>query len=108
MPELPTGTVTFLFADVEGSTELLTKVGKEAYGDLLAEHRRLVDAAVAEADGRIVDTQGDAFFAAFPRASAAVACAARLQRELAETAIRVRIGLHPPQPALTPPVYVGL
>jgi class 3 adenylate cyclase len=108
MPELPTGTVTFLFADVEGSTELLTKVGKEAYGDLLAEHRRLVDAAVAETDGRIVDTQGDAFFAAFPRASAAVACAASLQRELAETAIRVRIGLHTGQPALTPTGYVGL
>ena len=108
MPELPTGTVTFLFADVEGSTELLTKVGKEAYGDLLADHRRLVDAAVAQADGRIVDTQGDAFFAAFPRASAAVACAASLQRELAETAIRVRIGLHTGQPALTPTGYVGL
>jgi predicted ATPase/class 3 adenylate cyclase len=108
MPELPTGTVTFLFADVEGSTELLTKVGKDAYGDLLAEHRRLVDAAVADEDGRIVDTQGDAFFAAFPRASAAVVCAARLQRELAETAIRVRIGLHTGQPALTPTGYVGL
>jgi predicted ATPase/class 3 adenylate cyclase len=108
MPELPTGTVTFLFADVEGSTDLLTKVGRDAYGDLLAEHRRLVDAAVADGDGRIVDTQGDAFFAAFPRASAAVACAARLQRELAETAIRVRIGLHTGQPALTPTGYVGL
>jgi predicted ATPase/class 3 adenylate cyclase len=108
MPELPTGTVTFLFADVEGSTDLLTKVGKDAYGDLLAEHRRLVDAGVADADGRIVDTQGDAFFAAFPRASAAVACAAHLQRELAGTAIRVRIGLHTGQPALTPTGYIGL
>jgi predicted ATPase len=87
---------------------LLTRVGKDAYGDLLAEHRRLVDEAVADADGRIVDTQGDAFFAAFPRASAAVACAARLQQELADTAIRVRIGLHTGQPALTPTGYVGL
>ena len=108
MTELPTGTVTFLFADVEGSTELLTRVGKEAYGELLAEHRRLVEAAVADAEGGIVDTQGDAFFAAFPRASAAVACAARLQRELAETAIRIRVGIHTGQPALTPNGYVGL
>jgi predicted ATPase/class 3 adenylate cyclase len=108
MQGLPQGTVTFLFADVEGSTELLTRIGKDAYGELLGEHRRLVDAAVADAKGRIVDTQGDAFFAAFPRASAAVACAARLQRDLAETPLHIRIGLHTGQPVLTPTGYVGL
>jgi predicted ATPase/class 3 adenylate cyclase len=108
MQGLPQGTVTFLFADVEGSTELLTRIGKDAYGELLGEHRRLVDAAVADAKGRIVDTQGDAFFAGFPRASAAVACAARLQRDLAETPLHIRIGLHTGQPVLTPTGYVGL
>jgi predicted ATPase/class 3 adenylate cyclase len=108
MEGLPQGTVTFLFTDVEGSTELLTRIGKEAYGELLAEHRSLVDAAVDEADGRLVDTQGDAFFVAFPGASAAVACAARLQRELGETALRVRMRIHTGQPALTPNGYVGL
>jgi len=108
MDALPEGTVTFLFTDVEGSTELLTKVGKDAYGELLEEHRGLVDAAVGDANGSVVDTQGDAFFAAFPGASAAVACAARLQRELAGTALRVRMGIHTGQPTLTPNGYVGL
>jgi predicted ATPase/class 3 adenylate cyclase len=108
MSELPTGTVTFLFTDVEGSTALLTRIGEEAYGELLAEHSRLVDGAVESANGRVVDTQGDAFFAAFASATAAVVCAARLQRELASTALRVRIGIHTGQPAVTASGYVGL
>jgi predicted ATPase/class 3 adenylate cyclase len=108
MAGLPAGTVTFLFTDVEGSTELLTRIGTDAYAELLLEHARLVDAAVADADGRVVDTQGDAFFAAFPGASAALACAVRLQRELTSAELRVRIGLHTGQPALTPTGYVGL
>jgi predicted ATPase/class 3 adenylate cyclase len=108
MEELPEGTVTFLFTDVEGSTELLTKIGKDAYGELLEVHRRLVDTAVGDANGSVVDTQGDAFFAAFHGASTAVASAARLQRELAGTELRVRMGIHTGQPALTPNGYVGL
>jgi len=108
MSELPTGTVTFLFTDVEGSTALLTRIGKEAYGELLAEHSHLVDDAVESANGRVVDTQGDAFFAAFASATAAVVCAARLQRELGPTALRVRIGIHTGQPAVTASGYVGL
>src|SRR5712691_3734304 len=108
MDELPQGTVTFLFTDVEGSTELLARIGKDAYAESLGEHARLVEVAVADANGRVVDTQGDAFFAAFPSASAAVACAARLQRELADTQFRVRIGIHAGQPALTATGYVGL
>jgi predicted ATPase/class 3 adenylate cyclase len=108
MDALPQGTVTFLFTDVEGSTELLTRIGKDAYGEVLDVHRRLVDAAVGDANGSVVDTQGDAFFAAFPGASAAVACAARLQRELAGTELRVRMGIHTGQPALMPNGYVGL
>ena len=108
MAERPTGTVTFVFTDVEGSTELLRRVGEDAYAALLAEHARIVDGAVAEADGVVVDTQGDAFFAAFPGATGAVGAATRLQRELAKTELRVRIGIHTGQPALTSTGYVGL
>src|SRR5213593_4639578 len=108
MAELPGGTVTFVFTDVERSTELLTNVGKDAYAELLEEHARLVDVVVAAGDGRVVDTQGDAFFAAFPSATAAVGCAARLLTELASTPFRVRIGIHTGQPALTSTGYVGL
>ena len=69
---LPTGTVTFLFTDVEGSTALLTRIGNEAYGQLLAEHHRLIRNAVGAVGGAEVDTQGEAFFAAFPTAVAAI------------------------------------
>ena len=98
MRELPTGTVTFLFTDVEGSTEPLKSVGAEAYARALAEHAALVDDALEEADGVVVDTQGDAFFAAFPRAIGAVRGGGALQRELARTRVRVRIGIHTGQP----------
>jgi class 3 adenylate cyclase len=64
--DLPSGTVTFLFTDVEGSTRLLHELGAAAYGDALAEHRRLIRDACAAHDGIEVDTQGDAFFFAFP------------------------------------------
>ena len=67
-PDLPTGTVTFLFTDVEGSTRLLEEIGDEAYDEALAEHRRIVRAACQAHDGVEVDTQGDAFFFAFPSA----------------------------------------
>jgi class 3 adenylate cyclase len=63
--DLPTGTVTFLFTDVEGSTRLLEEVGDEAYDEALAEHRRIVREACTEHAGVEVDTQGDAFFFAF-------------------------------------------
>jgi predicted ATPase/class 3 adenylate cyclase len=106
--ELLSGTVTFLFTDVEGSTELLTRIGQDAYGELLAEHHRLIRAGVADADGREVDTQGEAFFAAFPSATGAVAAAARLQRELTAAGLRVRMGLHTGQPKVAPTGYVGL
>jgi len=108
MRELPTGTVTFVFTDVEGSTELLRRVGEDAYSALLTEHARLVDDALEEGDGVVVDTQGDAFFAALPGATGAVRAAARLQRDLARTELRVRIGIHTGHPALTSTGYVGL
>ncbi|HZN21344.1 MAG TPA: adenylate/guanylate cyclase domain-containing protein, partial [Gaiellaceae bacterium] len=70
-PDLPRGTVTFLFTDVEGSTRLLHELGAEAYAEALAEHRRVIREACAAHDGVEVDTQGDAFFFAFPTAPGA-------------------------------------
>ena len=87
--DLPTGTVTFLFTDVEGSTKLLRELGAEAYADALAEHRRIVREACAAEGGVEVDTQGDAFFFAFPSAPGAAAAAqaiTRRSRDLARSA----------------------
>jgi class 3 adenylate cyclase len=77
--DLPTGTVTFLFTDVEGSTRLLEELGAEQYGEALNRHRSLIRASLAEYGGAEVDTQGDAFFCAFSSARAAVACAQDVQ-----------------------------
>jgi predicted ATPase len=107
MPDLPSGTVTFLFSDIEGSTSLLRALGGD-YADALAEHREVLRAAFAERGGAEVDTQGDAFFAAFARASDAVAAAAEIQRRLAPGPIQVRIGVHTGEPQLTDEGYVGL
>ncbi len=68
---LPAGTVTFLFTDIEGSTRLLHALGPDAYAEALAEHRRLLREAFAAHSGVEMDTQGDAFFVAFPTAPAA-------------------------------------
>src|SRR5919201_4265500 len=92
--ELPSGTVTFLFTDIEGSTRLLHELGAERYAEALAEHRRLLREAFAAHGGVEVDTQGDAFFYAFPSAAGAVEGAARGQVALASGPIRVRMGLH--------------
>ena len=97
--DLPTGTVTFLFSDIEGSTNLLLRLG-DAYARVLGEHQRLMRQAFADHGGVVVDTQGDSFFVAFPTASGAVAAAAAATRALAahpwpeRGAVRVRIGLH--------------
>jgi predicted ATPase/class 3 adenylate cyclase len=104
---LPTGVVTFLFTDVEGSTKLLHELG-DAYADALHEHRRLLREAFAANNGAEVDTQGDAFFVAFGRASDAVAAAAAAQLALSGGPIRVRMGLHTGEPRLTDEGYVGL
>lgn len=106
--DLPTGTVTFLFTDIEGSTTLLHELGQEAYAEELAEHRRLLRTAFARHGGREVDTQGDAFFYAFPTAPDALAAATDGQQALAGGVIRVRMGLHTGTPALTAEGYVGL
>ena len=105
--ELPTGTVTFLFTDVEGSTRLLQEHGA-AYADLLAEHRRLLREAFAAHAGVEVDTQGDAFFVAFARATDAVAAAADSLEALESGPIRVRIGVHTGEPQATDEGYVGI
>ncbi len=68
MPGLPTGTVTFLFTDIEGSTTLLQRLGDRRYAEVLAEHQRLIRDAFAKGNGREIDTQGDAFLTAFSRA----------------------------------------
>jgi len=104
---LPTGTVTFLFTDVEGSTRLLHELGAEAYADALAGHRRVLREAFARHGGVEVDTQGDAFFYAFPTAPGAVAAAADGQRALEDGPIRVRVGVHTGTPLLTAEGYVG-
>jgi YVTN family beta-propeller protein len=113
MAELPSGTVTFLFTDIEGSTALLTRL-RGRYGDVLAEHERILRDAIERNGGQVVDTQGDALFAAFPRATAAAAAAVAGQRALAaqpwpdgET-VRVRMGLHSGEPAVGSDRYVGL
>jgi predicted ATPase/class 3 adenylate cyclase len=106
-PELPTGTVTFLFTDVEGSTQLLHELGAEAYAHALAEHRRMIRAACAAEGGVEVDTQGDAFFFAFPTAPGALAAAAVFTEALASGPIQVRVGLHTGAPLLTDDGYVG-
>ena len=107
MRELPTGTVTFLFTDIEGSTRLLDEMG-DAYADLLAEHRQTLRAVFTEHGGVEVDTQGDAFFVAFSGAGDAVDAAAASQRALGDGPIRVRMGLHTGEPLLTEEGYVGM
>src|SRR5215212_8372363 len=105
--ELPSGTVTFLFTDVEGSTRLLHELGAERYAEALAEHRRVLREAFAAHGGVEVDTQGDAFFVAFARASDGVAAAAAARAALDGGAIRVRMGLHTGEPTVTDEGYVG-
>ena len=105
--ELPNGTVTLLFSDVEGSTTLLHELGAEAYADALAEHRQIVRAACAAESGFEVDNQGDAFFFAFRSAPEALAAAHAVTGALAAGPIRVRIGVHTGTPLLTEEGYVG-
>jgi predicted ATPase/class 3 adenylate cyclase len=105
--DLPSGTVTFLFTDIEGSTRLLQELGADTYSAALTEHRRLIRAAFARHRGVEVDTQGDAFFVAFGDAAAALAAAADAQQALAAGPIRVRMGLHTGTPHLGPEGYVG-
>jgi predicted ATPase/class 3 adenylate cyclase len=113
MRGLPGGVVTFLFSDIEGSTRLV-KALRDRYPQVLAEHRRLVRAAIAGRGGQEVDAQGDAFFVAFAGAKQAVLCALEIQRALAShdwpagAPVRVRIGIHTGYAVPAEGVYTGL
>lgn len=106
-PDLPRGTVTFLFTDIEGSTRLLRTLGDE-YAEMLGVHRRKLRDEFARHGGVEVDTQGDAFFVAFAKASDALAAAADVRAALGDGPIRVRIGVHTGEPSVTEEGYVGL
>jgi class 3 adenylate cyclase len=111
--KLPAGTVTLLLVDIEGSTELLERLG-DHYTHLLADVRRVLRTAVRRAGGREVDARADDFFAAFEQAPAALEAALAIQRKLhdraasSEVGVRVRIGIHRGRPTLTDSGYVGL
>jgi predicted ATPase/class 3 adenylate cyclase len=113
MKAFPTGTVTFLFSDIEGSTRLVQALG-ERYGEVLAEHCRIMRQAIGEAGGIEVGTEGDSFFAVFTSAPAAVAATAAAQRGLTAQAwpdgaeVRVRMGLHTGEGMLGGDNYMGL
>lgn len=114
MATLPSGTVTFVFSDIEGSTALVKRLG-DRYGDVLADHRRLMREALGERGGGVeIDTQGDAFFFAFARARDAVAASVEAQRAHAAHAwpdgvdVRMRMGLHTGEPAVGEEGYHGI
>jgi class 3 adenylate cyclase len=113
MSGLPSGTVTFVFTDIEGSTALLKELGDD-YADVLSDHRRIVRETFTRLSGVEIDTQGDAFFFAFARARDAVEAAVEAQRGHAsavwprDTNVRVRMGLHTGEPALGSEGYLGL
>jgi len=105
--ELPSGTVTFLFTDVEGSTRLLHELGADEYAEALAEHRRVLREAFSAHGGVEVDTQGDAFFVAFPTAPGALRAASEALEALAPGPIHVRMGIHTGTPHVAEEGYVG-
>jgi class 3 adenylate cyclase len=111
--ELPEGTVTFLFTDIEGSTQLLSQL-RDQYATLLADQRRILREAFTRWQGQEVDTPGDAFFVAFPRATEAVSAVVEIQRSLAQhqwpegVEVRVRMGLHTGEPLKAEEGYIGM
>jgi predicted ATPase/class 3 adenylate cyclase len=113
LKNLPTGTVTFLFTDIEGSTHLIQILG-DRYTDVIAQHHRLLRTAIQDAQGQVVDTQGDAVFAAFPRARDALLAAIAVQRAVLAhpwpdgIGPKVRIGLHTGEPVTGETGYVGM
>jgi hypothetical protein len=98
MRTLPSGTVTLLFTDIEGSTHLLQELGEERFNEALSEHRRALRDAFQAHDGIELRTEGDSFFAAFRSARSAVAAAAQAQLALGSGPLRIRIGLHTGEP----------
>jgi predicted ATPase len=104
----PSGTVTLVFTDIEGSTRLLHELGQDAYREALGDHRRVVREAFDRHSGYEVDYEGDAFFYAFASAADAVAAVGEAQAALDGGPIRIRVGVHTGEPALDPPKYVGM
>lgn len=113
MSELSSGTVTFLFTDIEGSTQLLQRL-KEQYASLLRTHHQIITDAITNHHGQVVDTQGDSFFAVFPRAIDALHAVVEAQRTLTSydwqegTPVRVRMALHTGEPLKDAGRYVGI
>ena len=113
MSALPGGTVTFVFTDIEGSTRLLQQLGDD-YADVVRDHRRIVRETLGGAGGKEIDTQGDAFFFSFARASDAARGAVDAQRALRDhrwpdsAEVRVRMGLHTGEPSVGDEGYLGL
>nr|MDQ2981459.1 tetratricopeptide repeat protein [Actinomycetota bacterium] len=113
MSELPTGTVTLLFTDIEGSTRLLDELG-DHYQELLERHHRILRQAIADYSGVEVDTEGDAFFCVFARSEDALGAARQAQSALAEESwpndkqVRVRMGMHTGTPAVAGENYIGI
>ena len=113
-PPPPRGTVTFLFSDIEDSTDLIRRLGDEVFAAVRAEHRRVLRAAFEAHGGREIDTVGDGFFVAFDSARSAVEAAVSAQLALGEVGwpvdanVRVRMGLHTAEPYLDAHGYVGL
>src|SRR5438445_2468534 len=114
MAEQPTGTVTLLFTDIEGSTALLQRLGTERYAEALDLHRRLLREAFERHGGYEVDHEGDSFFVVFASARDGVTAAVDVQQALAAAPwpegdeIRVRVGIHTGTPLAVPQKYVGL
>src|ERR671936_2937929 len=110
---LPTGTVTFLFTDIEGSTQLLKRLGRDRYSEVLATHNRLLRSVFADRNGLEIDTKGDSFFVVFRSAAAAGEAAGAAQRALADqewpegVEVRVRMGLHTGEASDGSDGYVG-
>jgi class 3 adenylate cyclase len=111
---LPTGTLTFLFTDIEGSTRLLKALGREGYRELLEIHNRLIRSAIAGNEGVEVDRQGDSFFAVFRSTGRAIVAAVEAQRALVEQGwpggvqVRVRMGMHTGEAVLGEEGYIGV
>jgi class 3 adenylate cyclase len=114
MPQLPGGTITFVFTDIEGSTRLLQELGDEEFSRVTSDHRRIVRETFGSRGGTEIDTQGDAFFFSFPRARDAVTAAVEAQRALRDhewpggRELLVRMGLHTGEPHVGEEGYLGL
>lgn len=114
MPLVPSGTVTFLFTDIEGSTHLLQELGDERFAKVLSDHRRLLRDAFQKWHGRELESQGDGFLVAFSKATDAVMAAVEAQTSIAthqwseETLLRIRVGIHTGEPVSLAEGYAGL